>query len=327
MYALSATLLSVGILAGCGSESQETNGGEVSEGSGGDYPSKNIQIIVPYSAGGGGDTVARMIADSLSDELGRQINVVNREGAGGEIGISEIARSDADGYTLGLFGYPDNFILEHTGNTDFSYDSFEYLAAYDDVPHALFVGPNTEFNTVEEFIEQANANPGSVTVGESGALGLLKVLAFENEADVDVTPVTYDGGGELINALLGGHIDVASSSITAAQQIVDAGGQPLGYAGSERLELFDEYPTFKEQGYDLQLGVTRVLVAPAGIPDEVREELVNALDSLSENEDFQQKFMNATLPYRYLNHDDLNEYLEQSNETLLPLIENNEGSF
>ncbi|WP_416147547.1 tripartite tricarboxylate transporter substrate binding protein [Salipaludibacillus sp. HK11] len=291
------------------------------------YPEQNIQLIVPYSAGGGGDTVARILADALSDELDQQITVVNRDGAGGEIGIAEMAASDPDGYTLGVFGYPDNLILEKTGNTDFTFDSFEYLAAFDDVAHALFIGPGSEFEDVEDVVEYAKENPGSLTIGESGALGLLKILAFESEAGIDVTPVSYDGGGELINGLLGDHIEVASSSITAADQVVGAGGKPLGYAASERIEMFSEYPTLNEQGYDLELGVARVLVAPEGLPEDVKEVLTTALDNLGNSEELQKSFEEAVLPYRYLDNESLTEYLNNSNSVLNPLIDDNMDDF
>lgn len=312
------SIMSLGVLAACGGE--DNNGAA-------DYPEENIEIIVPYSAGGGGDTVARIISDALSDELDANINVVNRDGAGGEIGISEIANSDADGYTLGVFGYPDNLVLEHTTNTDFGFDDLEYLASFDDVAHALFAGPGSGFDSLEDMVDYAEENPGEVTVGESGALGLLKILAFEDEAGVDLTPVNYDGGGDLINALLGDHIEVASSSITAAPEVTGSDGIPLGYAAADRTEMFDEYPTMAEQGYDLDLGVARVLVAPEGLPDEVRDVLTEALNNIGEDPDFQAQFEDAELPYRYFDYDEVNDYLQNSNDTLIPLIEDNQEDF
>jgi tripartite-type tricarboxylate transporter receptor subunit TctC len=328
----------LGVLAACGNNAEENNapaddtGNNNAEGNEEaaadvDYPEGPIEIIVPYSAGGGGDTVARIIGDALAEELDAQVNVVNREGAGGEIGIAEMAAAEPDGHTLGVFGYPDNYVLEETGDTDFSFDSFEYLASFDDVPHALFAAPDSEFESIEDLVNYAEENPGEVTIGESGALGLLKILAFEDQAEIDVSPVNYDGGGELINGLLGGHIDIASSSITAAPEIVDAGGEPLGYAAPERLEMFDEYPTLEEQGYDMDLGVRRVVVAPADVPDEVRDALTDVMDQLGESEELEEQFTNAELPYNYLDYDELNDYLNNTNESLQPIIDNNQDDF
>ena len=292
-----------------------------------DYPEKNIQIVVPYSAGGGGDTVARIVADALSDELGRQVNVVNREGAGGEIGISEIANSNPDGYTLGVFGYPDNFVLEHTRDTDFTFESFEYLASFDDLPMGIFSGPGSPLESIEDVVDEGQENPGSITIGESGALGLLQVLAFSDHLDIETTPVTYSGGAELMNALLGNHVDLASTSAMSYNEIIDAGGNAIGFAAEERMDMFPDVPTFKELGYDLEMGVSRVLVAPEGLPEDIREVITAALDNIGQDEDFQEKFVKASLPYRYLDYNEVNEYLERSNSSLEPVIEENSEHF
>ncbi len=292
-----------------------------------DYPTKNIQIIVPYSAGGGGDTVARIIADRLSDELGRQINVVNREGAGGEIGIAEIARSQADGYTLGVFGYPDNFVLENTRDTSFDSNSFEYLAAFDDMPMGIFSSPGSDLDTLDAVRSYGEENPGAIVIGESGALGLLNILAFSEELGIDTTPIRYSGGGELMNALLGNHIDLASTSSMSHDPITDAGGTPIGFAAAERMEMFPDVPTFKEQGVDLEMGVSRVMVAPAGLPDDVRDILTAALDEISTNEAMIENFHSASIPYRYLNADEASDMVERSNSVLSPVIEENLEQF
>ncbi|MDQ7732473.1 tripartite tricarboxylate transporter substrate binding protein [Halomonas sp. SpR1] len=288
-----------------------------------DYPTKNIQIIVPYSAGGGGDTVARIVADRLGEELGQQVNVVNREGAGGEIGIDEIARSEADGYTLGVFGYPDNFVLEHTRDTNFTFDSFDYLAAFDDMPMGVFSSPSSQHSSLEELVSYGQEHPGEMIIGESGALGLLHALAFAERSDMQITPIRYSGGGELMNALLGNHIDLASTSSMSHDPIVDSNGKPIGFASEERMEMFPDVPTFKEQGLDLVMGVSRVLVAPEGLPDDVRKTLVDALNAISTNEEMIANFENAKIPYRYLDDSAVNETLEKSNSVLMPVIENN----
>lgn len=292
-----------------------------------DYPTRTIQIIVPYSAGGGGDTVSRIVADVLSDELGQQINVVNRAGAGGEIGIAEIARANADGYTLGVFGYPDNFVLEQTRDTSFSFDSLEYLAGFDDMPMGIFASPGSPHTSLADVRDYGQANPGSLTVGESGALGLLHILAFADALDMEATDIKYAGGGELMNALLGNHVDMASTSSMSHDPITDAGGTPIGFAATERMDMFPDVPTFQEQGVDLVMGVSRVLVAPAGLPDDVRERLTAALDAISTNETMMRNFENAAIPYRYLDHSEVNDVLTASNATLEPIIQQNLDQF
>ncbi len=292
-----------------------------------DYPTQAITLIVPYSPGGGGDTVARIVADRLGEELGQTINVVNREGAGGEIGIAEMARAQPDGYTLGVFGYPDNIVLEHTRDTDFDFESFEYLAGFDLTPMGMFAAPGAPFDDLESLREHAEAQPGAVVVGESGALGLLAILAFGDELGVQLTPIRYAGGGELMNALLGNHIDMASTSSMSHDPITDAGGTPIGFFADERMDMFPDVPTFAEQGVDLEMGVGRVLVAPAGIPDDVRDRLTEALDAMSDDEAMINRFETAALPYQYRDHDEVNDWLEAQNETYIRIIEENEEHF
>ncbi len=291
------------------------------------YPTQSIQLIVPYSAGGGGDTVSRLVAEPLSEALGVSVNVVNRDGAGGEIGISEMANADPDGYTIGVFGYPDNVVLAQTRDTDFDFDSLEYHAQFDSMPMGIFSSPTSAFQTPEDVQAHAEENPGEIVVGQSGALGLLHIMAFADELGVQLTPVAYDGGGELMNALLGNHIDLASTSSMSHDPIVDADGTPIGFSSTERMDMFPDVPTMQEQGLDLDIGVGRVLVTPAGLPDDVREVLAEALAEISTNEEMISQFENASLPYDYLDGDALHEKLSAQNDMISSLIEANIDQF
>ncbi|TVP99009.1 MAG: tripartite tricarboxylate transporter substrate binding protein [Roseinatronobacter sp.] len=293
-----------------------------------DYPTQSITVIVPYGAGGGGDTVARIVSDKLSDELGVTINVVNRPGAGGEIGISEMAAADPDGYTLGVFGYPDNFVIESTREVDFNSDEdLVVLAQFDNMPMGIFAKPNAAYSNMEELQAYASDNPAALIIGESGALGLLNALAFADNLDVVLTDVRYGGGGDLLNALLGEHIDLASTSSMSHDPIVDAGGVPIAFAASERMDMFPDVPTLRELGVDQVMEVGRVMVAPAGVPDEVLARLTEALDAISTNEDMIETFANASLPYAYLGHEEVNEKVEASNVALGAVIEAHADKF
>ena len=293
-----------------------------------DYPTQAITVIVPYGAGGGGDTVARIVSDKLSEELGVTINVVNRPGAGGEIGISEMAAADADGYTLGVFGYPDNFVIESTREVDFNSDEdLLFLAQFDNMPMGIFAKPNAAYSNLEELQAYASDNPGALIIGESGALGLLSALALADNLDVTLTDVRYGGGGDLLNALLGEHIDLASTSSMSHDPIVDAGGAPIAFAASERMEMFPDVPTLRELGHDQVMEVGRVIVAPAGVPDEVLERLTEALDAISTDEEMMATFANASLPYAYLGHEAVNEKIEASNAAFGAVIEAHADKF
>lgn len=292
------------------------------------YPSQPINIIVPYGAGGGGDTVARIVADRLSTELGVTINVVNRPGAGGEIGISEMANADPDGYTLGIFGYPDNFVVESTRDVDFnSAEDLLFLAQFDSSPMGIFAKPNAAYEDLAGLQAYAAEKPGALIIGESGALGLLSALAFEANLGVELTDVRYGGGGDLLNALLGQHIDLASTSSMSHDPIVDAGGFPIAFASAERMEMFPDVPTLTELGVDQVMEVGRVIVAPSGISDEVRDVLTAALDKISTDEAMIQSFITASLPYGYLGMEEINAKIESANVTFGAVIAANEDKF
>ncbi|MFN3525961.1 MAG: tripartite tricarboxylate transporter substrate binding protein [Paracoccus sp. (in: a-proteobacteria)] len=293
-----------------------------------DYPGQAITVIVPYSAGGGGDTVARLVSERLGQELGVQLNVVNRPGAGGEIGIAEIAAADADGYTIGVFGYPDNFVIESTREVAFnSAEDLDFLAQFDSTPMGVFARPNAAFSNLDELRAHAAENPGAVIVGDSGSLGLLNALAFGDKLEAVLTPVRYAGGGELMNAVLGGHIDLASTSSMSHDPIIDAGGTPLAFASAERMEMFPDVPTMRELGIDQVMEVGRVVVAPAGLPDDVRARLTEALDAISTDEDLIARFETAALPYAYLDSDAVNAKVEETNAALAEVIEANRDQF
>lgn len=292
------------------------------------YPNQPITIIVPYGAGGGGDTVARIVSDRLSTNLGVTINVVNRPGAGGEIGIAEMAEADADGYTLGVFGYPDNFVVEATRDVSFNSDEdLMFLAQFDSTPMGIFAKPNAAYEDMESLQAYATENPGAVIIGESGALGLLNALAFKENLGISITDVRYGGGADLLNALLGQHIDLASTSSMSHEPIVDAGGFPIAFASAERMEMFPDVPTLTELGIDQVMEVGRVIVAPSGISDEVRDTLLAALEEISTDEEMIAAFNTASLPYNYLGYDAINEKVQASNAAFGAVIEANRDQF
>lgn len=292
------------------------------------YPSQDITIIVPYSAGGGGDTVSRIIADPLSEELGVNVNVVNRPGAGGEIGISEMAAADSDGYTLGVFGYPDNFVVENTRDVDFNSDEdLEFLAQFDSTPMGIFAKPNAVYDDLDSLQAYALDNPNALIIGESGALGLLNALAFEANLGVELTDIRYGGGGDLMNAILGEHIDLASTSSMSHDPIVDAGGTPIAFAAAERMDMFPDVPTMQELGIDQVMEVGRVMVIPTGASDEVRDTLLDALEAISTNQDMIDTFLEASLPYNYLGYSEINEKVEISNQQFQEVIDANADRF
>lgn len=292
-----------------------------------DYPARPIQLIVPTSAGGPADTVARIVADHLGKELNQRITVVNKPGAGGEIGMTEIAAANPDGYTLGIFGYPDNVIIELTRETTLSGDSFEYLASFDSMPMGIYAAPEAPFSDVEGMQKHFAEKGGKAVFGEAGGLALLAAVAFADAAKLGITTVNFSGGGESLNALLGSHVDAISTGIMSTEPVLTGGGKLLGFTSAERMEMFPDAPTLAEQGVDLVLGVSRVLVAPAGLDEAARSRLVAAADAISTDEAMIERFRQARLPYSYKSAEEFNATVSDTNAFYKSVVEANRAAF
>lgn len=196
--ALSAMML-VAALTGCGSSQDPAASGSGSGSQAGssaaelDYPKQNINVVVQYSAGGGTDLSVRGVLDGVKD-VPVNFSVSNVTGNGGLIGLTQVANSKADGYTLGVVN--TDFIINMVlGNTDMTLDTFSPLACALRDPFVLIIGNNENYSTLEEFVDYAKAHPGEIVVGETGtgAAPTLAITAMENALGIDVSNVTYDG--------------------------------------------------------------------------------------------------------------------------------------
>ena len=215
---LSVFAASALVLTGC-ADTATTGGGNTSDGgSSGDadgYPTGPIELVVAWSAGGGTDIMARAFAQSAEEHLGVPINVVNKEGSSGAVGWGEIAHStEPDGYTITLVS-PEIGFMEEQGLYDFGLDDFSLITLINEDPAALAVKADAPWDTLEEFLEDARSDPGSLSVGNSGP-GLawdLATTAIETEADVELTHVPYDGAATAVQAVLGGPDALTSTTV------------------------------------------------------------------------------------------------------------------
>ena len=270
------------------------------------YPNKPINLIVAYAAGGGSDLVVRLLAPYIEKELGNSARIVvsNKPGAGGAIGFSELARSAPDGYTIGLINTPNVLTIPIERKSTFTWRSFDLLGNIVDDPANFSVHTNSAIKSLQDLAKQAKANPGKLSVGTTGAGSddHLAMLLFQKSANVQLMHVPYKGASEVRTAAQGQQIDVAAVNIGEAQQFAKAGTplRHLGVMSPTRNVLAPEVPTFKEQGYDMNLASLRGLAAPKGLPVEIRTRLVAATEHAIANPEFQKKAAQAFAPVRYL---------------------------
>jgi tripartite-type tricarboxylate transporter receptor subunit TctC len=242
------------------------------------YPTKEVQIIIPYAPGGATDLVFRALAASTQKYLGQAVVIVNRAGGGGAVGFTEAAQAKPDGYTLTTVITPVT-ILPHQVKTAFSHKSFEPILNVVQDPAMLQVRADAPWKTLKEFIDYARNNPGTITVGNSGAGGGVHLIAaaFERAAGVKFNHIPFAGGGPSVTALLGGHINAVSVSPPEGIAHVKAGKlRIIALFSDKRMADFPDVPTVSEQGIEFTMGQWRGLAAPKGTPPEVIKVLHDA---------------------------------------------------
>jgi tripartite-type tricarboxylate transporter receptor subunit TctC len=218
----------------------------------GEFPSKSIRLVVPYVAGGSFDSIARILAQPLGDAWGQQVVVDNRPGATGIIGAETVARADASGYTIGLFG--GNQTLSQATRTDLPYDMLKDYSPVTRVAlldNVLVVNPSVQAKSVSQLIALLKANPGKFYFGSGGAGGdthfagaLFKVLA-----DVDIVHVPYKGGGLAVTGVVSNEVQImVCNMISAAPQVRAGRLRALAVAAKERSKALPDVPTSAEAG-------------------------------------------------------------------------------
>ncbi|SFX93046.1 Tripartite-type tricarboxylate transporter, receptor component TctC [Paracoccus pantotrophus] len=247
-----------------------------------DWPQRQITMVVPFSAGGPTDTVARMVAERMSADLGQQIIVENIGGAGGTLGAANVAKADPDGYTV---------LLHHIGMAtsatlyrNLAYDTlnaFEYVGLVTEVPMVVTARKDFEPADFTAFKDYVKANADQLTLANAGIgaashlCGMLLMQALE----APLVTVPYKGTGPAMTDLLGGQTDIMCDQTTNTTQQIK-GGTIKAYAvtSPERLELFPDLPTAKEGGVEtMEFGIWHGIYAPKGTPAEVTERLSQAL--------------------------------------------------
>jgi tripartite-type tricarboxylate transporter receptor subunit TctC len=248
-----------------------------------DYPTRPITLVVPYAAGGGNDVMARTVADTMSRELGQQIVVENRAGAGGTIATRQVARSAPDGYTL-VIGGTGTLAVNPTLYSNVGYDprkDFAPVGLIGTSALIVLVHPSVPAKSIRELIDLAKKEPGKLNYASAGVgSGIhLGTVLFEHMADVKLTHVPYRGTGPALTDLLGGHVAVYFSSLPSAVGIVKDGKvRALGVTGSKRSPVFPDVPTVAEAGVPGYEAVLHYgIAAPAGTPRPIIAKLNAAL--------------------------------------------------
>jgi len=240
------------------------------------FPDRPIKLIVPWGAGGDTDVIYRTFAPLMQKYLGGTIVVANVGGASGTKGAKEAKDSPADGYTI--FAIHDSIhSTYYTGVADVNYTDFEPLCLVSSTPSIVTASPKTPWNDMKSLLADAKARPGQITVGATlGSTSHFFPALVAKAAGIQFKYVSYEGTAPRMNALLGGHIDLAESNLTQKGK-ADAGQLKfLAIASNARHPELPSVPTLKELGIDVEYAVNRGLVAPKGTPADVLAKLRSA---------------------------------------------------
>jgi tripartite-type tricarboxylate transporter receptor subunit TctC len=294
------------------------------------YPSRPIQIIVPFPPGGVADLVARPLASALEKNLKQPVVIVNKTGAGGTVGMQAAAVARPDGYTLmvalssisvmpevdALFGRPSTYKLK----------DFVPIALLSADPTILVVKKESPWKTAAEFVADAKKRPNEIKYSSSGVYGTMHVAMelFAHAAGITLRHIPTGGGGPALTSLLGGHVECASIGPNVAMSHIKAGSlRVLACWGDKRLAALPEVPTLKELGYKgVEFYIWSGFFAPAATPPGAIKVLREATRQAVASPDFKSAMEKMDTPISYLDADDFQKFWDTDAKRLIEGVRN-----
>lgn len=299
---LTAGSMLVGLSA-CGGDDSNADGGT-------SFPDgQQITIVVPYSAGGASDLTARTYAQALEEELDTSVLVTNITGSSGAIGLEQVRSADPDGTTIAYMPV-ESTMLQALGFTDLSTDDFRFLGRVMTIPAAITVRSDSEWDTFEDFLAYAEANPGEIQVGNSGTGSVWHIAAasIEDVEGVEFTHVPFDGAAPAIAALLGDNIQATAVSPSEVQANVDSGDlKVLAVLGEDRSSVVPDVETATELGVDVTIQGWGGFAVPKDTPDEIVEILESASETAMNTDEVKTFLEERGYEHAYLSGSEMDE--------------------
>lgn len=309
-----AAAMSLTLVACGGSKTPAASGSASSGGSSSaetvDFPgNKQVSLIVPYSAGGASDTVARIYASELEQSLGTSIVVSNVTGASGAIGLEQVRNSNPDGYTIAYMPV-ESTMLKALGFTDLSTDDFRFIGRVMTIPAAVTVRADAPWDTFEDFVNYAKEHPGEIQVGNSGTGSIWHIAAasIEKECGVQFTHVPFDGAAPAVAALLGGNIQAVTVSPSEVKNNVDSGDfKVLCVLGESRSSVVPDVPTAQELGIDITIQGWGGFAVPKDTPQAVIDILEKASETAINSDSVKKTLADRGYEHAYLSGSDMDQ--------------------
>lgn len=287
-----------------------------------DWPTKAVTVVVAYPAGGGTDSAIRAMTDIVSQELGQPVLVQNVGGAGGGVAASQVAREEADGYTLLATNSTSITLAPLVQKALYDMDSFDHVAILGDFQNAIFTGPNQPYNSLDELIENVKAEGRPMTYASQLAIDRLLMHYIAKERGVELRPVPVNGGSGAVQAVLAGDVDVAFSG-GSWRPIVAAGDAKALFAASfDKLKVAPELTSMKDMGFPFGVTSRISLHAPAGVPAERLEKLSAAFEKAVNGELAQTVGEKRSMDMTYRGYGTAGEVMQKERETYESILDN-----
>jgi tripartite-type tricarboxylate transporter receptor subunit TctC len=288
------------------------------------FPSRPIELIIPWAPGGAADTMGRIFAEKGKEYLGQAMVVANKAGAGGVLGINVVAKANPDGYTIGMTGA--TLTIHKAIGTELPYDTMTDLTFINRTvfsPNIILVRSDSPLNTLEKLIDYAKQNPGKLNYGTSGIGSTLhlggELLQFN--AGFKMKHVPYKGASPAVMALLGGHIDLMfSNTVDSLAQIKAGKLTPLAVTSPERFPDLPNIPSIVEKGYPGAVILNYYgTFGPARLPRPIVDKLAGYFQKILGLPDLQNKMKEFCVTSAYLGPEDWNKYLRDDYAKMLNL--------
>lgn len=286
-------------------------------------PERPINIIVGFSAGGGTDATARLIASAAQEFFDVPLVVVNRPGASGTLAAELVANSEPNGLTLLVGGGSESTSVPNHLKTNYSLDQLRGVIRVNREHMVIVTKADSGLDTVEDVVAKAKENPGGLSYGSSGPGGILHsaFMVFEKEADIEMTHVPFKGGAPALAALLGGHIDMTILTPADALAQEKAGNVNAIATTSDRAEQLPDTASLTELGYDVNIENMKGLVVSSGTPEEIVDYLEGNFAKAMESETFQKLAARANITPGYLGGKDFESAMTSMSASIKGALE------
>jgi tripartite-type tricarboxylate transporter receptor subunit TctC len=286
-----------------------------------DYPTKQITYLINFDPGGQSDREARRQQPHLERILKQKVMIDYKVGGGGALGWRELTRSKPDGYLIGGFNIPHIILQPLQQEVGYKTEQIVPVAIFQRTPLALIVQANSQFKTLQEFIEYAKKNPSALTMGGTGPFSNhhMATLRLQKTANIKLTYVPFTGSAPMMMAVLGGHV---SGTFANSDDLVKFKGQVrvLASATDQRFADFPEVPTFKELGLDIVLATDRGVAVPPGTPEAVIQKLEAAFLEIARNPEIQAEMKKQGFVPVAMGHKESKAYIEKTTEIFKELV-------